>query len=73
MNAKKPAKRTTAGNPVDSPWYSTPTEARNRKPLTITLSNDGRSALEALAEERGESRSAIVEALVLREARKGRK
>jgi hypothetical protein len=68
MASKKPSKRTTPGNPVDSPWYSTPKDARNRKPIGITLSDEGRAALDALAEERGESRSAIVESLVLRAA-----
>ncbi len=73
MASSKPGKRTTPGNPVDSPWYSTPKAERNRKPIGITLSDEGRAALDELAEEKGESRSQVVEALVLREARKGKK
>lgn len=39
--------------------------ARKRRPIELTLSDDARARLEALAEERGESRSAVVEELIL--------
>lgn len=37
------------GNPKDSPWRSTPRSKRKRKPLAITLSDDARLRLDALA------------------------
>jgi hypothetical protein len=54
-----------SGNPRRSDWYSTPRDARRRKPVALTLSDAARARLDELAEARGESRSATVEALVL--------
>ena len=53
-----------AGNPKDSPWYATPQEARRRKAVILTLSDEARARLDALAEQRGTSKSALVEALI---------
>lgn len=53
-------------NPPDSKWFATPRAARNRKPLSVTLSDEARAKLEALAEAHGFTLSAAVEALVLK-------
>ena len=45
--------------------YSLPREKRHRKPVNLTLSEAGLEALDALAASRGESRSQVVEALIL--------
>lgn len=42
-----------------------PTSQRHRKQIMLTLSDEARARLEALAEGSGESRSAVVERLVL--------
>jgi len=54
-----------AGNPKDSEWYSTPNEARKRKPLKLSLSDECQDRLERMATARGISRSQIVEELVM--------
>jgi Ribbon-helix-helix protein, copG family len=46
--------------------YSLPRDKRRRKPLNITLSEAAMAALDQLAEARGESRSQVIEAEVLR-------
>jgi hypothetical protein len=46
--------------------YSLPKERRHRKPVNVTLSEGAIEALEALAAARGESRSQVIEAEVLR-------
>lgn len=52
------------GNPSTSPWYSTSSANRTRKPMTITLSAEGRRNLDTLAQQRGyDSVSALIEAL----------
>jgi hypothetical protein len=53
------------GNPKTSKWYATPRSARKRKKLEITLSDEARARLEILAEKRGLTLSATVEALIL--------
>lgn len=57
------------GNPKDSRWFSTPQSARKRKIVAITLSDEARALLEWLAEERHESKSEIVEGLIVKEGR----
>lgn len=52
-------------NQKDSPWYSTPKNARKRKPLGITLSDEAQERLEKQAKARQCSRSQVVEALVM--------
>lgn len=52
-------------NPKSSPWYSTPKAKRRRKGLEVTLSDEARARLEALADAEGVSLSAMVEALIL--------
>jgi len=42
-----------------------PRSARKRRKLEVSLSDEARARLEALAEERGESRSEVVEDLIL--------
>jgi hypothetical protein len=46
--------------------YSMPKAKRRRKPLNVTLSEAAMEAIEALAAARGESRSQVIEAEVLR-------
>ena len=58
-----------AGNPKDSEWYSTPQEARTRKVVNVTLSDEARARLERMAKARKTSRSAVVENLIM-EAKK---
>ena len=52
-------------NPKDSPWYSTPLDARKRKPIGITLSPEALDRLERMAKARKVSRSQVVEDLVM--------
>lgn len=54
-----------AGNPKSSEWYSTPRDRRARKGVEVTLSDEARARLDAIAKKRGETRSAIVEALIM--------
>ncbi len=49
---------------------SIPRAERLRKPIELTLSDKALEALGALAEMNGESRSAVVERMVLRAARR---
>lgn len=53
------------GNPKDSEWYSTPKERRKRKGIEVTLPDEVRDRLDALADARGLSRSAVIEQLVM--------
>jgi hypothetical protein len=46
--------------------YSLPKAKRRRKPFNVTLSETAMAALEAIAEARGESRSQVIEAEILR-------
>jgi hypothetical protein len=52
-------------NPKESQWYSTPAEARKRKPFTITMSEEAKERLDKMAKARGVSRSQVLEALVM--------
>jgi len=54
-----------SGNPKSSPWYSTPRTKRRRKGIEIMLSDEAAARLERLAKQRGVSRSAVVEALLM--------
>ncbi len=49
----------------ETQWYSTPKEARKRKPIGITLSDEARERLEKQAKARKTSCSKVVEALVM--------
>lgn len=60
--------RTVPGNPKDSKWRSTPQDARNRKIVAITLSDEARERLKALAKARGTHMSTVVEALIMEAA-----
>ena len=53
------------GNPKDSEWYSMPRAARRRKGIEIMLPDAAREHLDALAAERGTSRSMVVEELIM--------
>lgn len=55
----------TPPNPKDSQWYSTPANARKRKPFTITLSDEAQERLEKQAKARGLSRSKAIEAMIM--------
>lgn len=55
------------GNPKDSPWRSTPRAARKRKGVELMLSDEARIRLDQMAFERGVSRSALVEEMILSE------
>jgi hypothetical protein len=61
---KKPARK-TPGNPPESPWYSTPAAKRGRKPLTGTVADTTREALEAEAKKQGRPLSQVLEDAVL--------
>lgn len=52
-------------NAPESKWFATPRALRNRKPLSVTLSEEAREKLEAMAAKAGATLSASVEALVL--------
>jgi predicted transcriptional regulator len=54
-----------AGNPKTSAWYSTPQAKRKRKGLEVTLSDEAREKLDALAAAWSMPRSQVVEALVM--------
>lgn len=60
-----------AGNPKESPWFSTLAAKRKRKPVTLTLSDAGRASLDALAAKRGLSLSALVEQLAREAEQRG--
>lgn len=51
------------GNPKSSPWRNTPRDARKRKKLEISLSDEAREKLDRLAA--GGHRSAVIERLIL--------
>jgi hypothetical protein len=51
------------GNPVTSPWYSTPREARKRPVLTLSVDPATPEALERLGAAWGLSKSAVVDRL----------
>jgi len=52
-------------NPKESKWYATPKEARNRKPIGITLSDEARDRLDRMAKARKQSRSAVIEEMIM--------
>jgi hypothetical protein len=54
------------GNPKDSEWYVTLQEKRKRKLVSLTLSDEARAKLEALAEGRKAKKSEVVEDLILK-------
>ena len=49
----------------DTEWYSTAKDARKRKPLGLTMSEEALARLEKQAKARGVSRSQVVEDLVM--------
>lgn len=49
----------------ETQWYSTPREARKRKPIGITLSDEAQERLEKQAKARKCSRSQVVEAFIM--------
>lgn len=67
MTAREGGSLTIAmtGNPKDSPWYVTPQEARVRKHVSLTLSDEARDRLKRMAKARKTSSSAVVEELVM--------
>ena len=52
-----------AGNPKTSKWYATARDARVRKKIEISLSDEAREKLERLAD--GGHRSPVIEALIM--------
>lgn len=46
-------------------WNTTTNARRNRRMVTLTLSDEARARLDELAEERRQTRSAAVETLIL--------
>lgn len=54
-----------SSNPKDSPWYSTPRNARKRRGVEVTLSDEARAKLDKLVKKSKTSRSAVVEALIM--------
>ena len=54
-----------AGNPKSSEWYSTPKDKRKRKGIEVTLSDEARERLDALADQHNVSRSVMVEQLIV--------
>lgn len=69
MSRPKPKPARRQGNPVDSPWYSTPPEARHRQPIRLSLDPATIEGLSELARP-GESRSQVVDRLVSQAIRK---
>jgi len=63
-------KKQGAHSDPSSEWYSTPQEKRHRPVLSVTLSPGALDALARLAAKRTESRSAVVESLILAAARR---
>lgn len=56
-----------------SPWYSTPTTARKRKPVNLTLEPETLDQLDELAADAESSRSQVVEDLVGKAHKKRRR
>jgi len=54
-----------SSNPKASRWYSTPAEARKRRGVQVTLSDEARAKLLLLSVATGEPKSAIVERLIV--------
>jgi hypothetical protein len=52
-----------SGNPKQSKWYATPRDARKRKKIEISLSDEAREKLDRLAA--GGHRSPVIERLIL--------
>lgn len=46
-------------------WRSAKQADRTRKKVGLTLSDNAREALDSLAEQRGESKSEVIESLIL--------
>ncbi len=55
------------GNPKTSKWYAVPRAERKKKKLEITLSDEARAKLEAMAARRKISRSMVIQLLILGE------
>lgn len=47
-----------------SPWYSTSTALRKRKPVTLTLSDEARDILDRLGKQHGSRSEAVVQLLL---------
>lgn len=62
-------RKRTQPNP-DSEWYSTPQDKRSRPKVGVTLSPEAVEALARLSERRGESKSVVIESLILAAARR---
>jgi DNA-binding TFAR19-related protein (PDSD5 family) len=69
-SARKRAPRTGAHSDPSSEWYATPQEKRHRPVVSVTLSPEALDALARLAAKRTESRSAVIESLILAAARR---
>lgn len=52
-------------SPKGSPWFATPRRKRKRKPLSVTLSDEERAALERIARESGEKKLSRVVATAI--------
>ncbi len=55
----------------ESGWDRVPREMRHRKPIALTLSEPALEKLERMAEARGESRSQVVDGLIMDAGKKG--
>lgn len=63
------ARKRTQPNP-ESEWYSTAQDKRARPKVGVTLSPDAVDALSRLSKQRGESKSVVVESLILAAAKR---
>jgi predicted transcriptional regulator len=54
-----------ARNPKGSKWYATTQADRTRKLVSVTLSDEAREKLEALAAARNTHKSVVVETLIM--------
>lgn len=62
-----------SGNPPGSPWRSTPNSSRARKAYKFTLSDEASEALTEMATLDGDTRSGILEVIILAELERTRK
>jgi len=56
------------GRARKSDWYSTPSDLRNRRHVSLTLSDEARARLASIAKNKGTTRSQVVEEWIMSQA-----